>query len=294
MGQALMHKFSMKHRDMFNILFGTLKKPLAEHSFSWIYLWDYYNDIAWTKINGSTCLFLSVEGKRYLWGPILPGNRLLRTLNECFRRYDLSAVMYIPEELKSKYDSLEGYKLKKQNKDYIHKTVKVIELKGKKYKDKRNKRNFFVKNYDFNVESYSKRHKQACEDLIKRWKKQKEDFVSQKDKSKFEADIDANLKLLGLAKPLNVKGIVVRVNNVVEGFIFGTRSDASTCTMFFGKTNLQIKGLSQFIFSEFLSRFFQETKYVNDGEDWGVASLEKSKMSYDPMVRNSYMLVKDG
>tara|TARA_Y100000031_G_C8006404_1_gene286028 strand:- start:439 stop:633 length:195 start_codon:yes stop_codon:yes gene_type:complete len=63
--------------------------------------------------------------------------------------------------------------------------------------------------------------------------------------------------------------------------------------MFFGKTNLDIKGLSQFIYGEFLKRFFSDCELVNDGEDWDVNYLEKTKLSYKPyLIKKSYFLEK--
>ena len=90
-------------------------------------------------------------------------------------------MKYIPEELKKMYSKLPGFKIKKQNRDYIYKLKDMVELKGRKYKDKRNKRNYFLKNYDFKVETYSRqKHIEGCRELIKTWKRQKALFFGQR------------------------------------------------------------------------------------------------------------------
>ena len=146
-----MKQFSLEDKERFDKVYALLEFPLGEHSFNWIYLWDFcYKDIEWAEINENLCLFLTFEGNRYIWGPVLPGNKLKDTLRKCFslcENYNVnnkiskkSAVMYIPEELREIYDSLEGFELKEQNQDYIYKVKDIIELRGEKYKDKRNKK----------------------------------------------------------------------------------------------------------------------------------------------------------
>ena len=296
-------KFSLNDRAVFEKAYSQLSRPLAELSFSWLQLWDCYRDIEWKTINGNLCLFLTFEGKRCIWGPVLPGNRLKDTLKKCFQLCEgyntrnnireRPAMTYIPEELRSQYAELEGFQLLKQSRDFVYRLEDVIGLRGEKYKDKRNKRNFFVKNYNFSIEQYSPwKHKKGCVGLLKRWMKQKAGCLSGEDRDKLEWDAEACRKAFELAGPLGIKGIVVLVDGVVEGFIFGEKTNDNTCTMFFGKTNLEIKGLSQFIYGELLRRFFSGCQFVNDGEDWGVGYLRDAKMSYNPdYVNHGYTLV---
>ena len=151
-----MEKFTLKSKDIFDEAYSKLKFPLSEHSFKWIYLWEsYYKDIEWAEINDNVCLFLTFEGNRYVWGPVLPGNKLGETLSKCFslcENYNVNhgirkkpAVMYLPEELKGEYSSLDGFELKQQGRDYIYKVADIIAFRGEKYKDKRNKKKFLHK-----------------------------------------------------------------------------------------------------------------------------------------------------
>ncbi len=299
-----MEKFALEHQKIFSNAYSSLDFPLAEHSFAWIYLWEsFYRDIEWAKINENLCLFLTFDGNRYVWGPVLPGKRLADTLRKCFgicESYNGNngngkkpAAMYIPDELKEKYASLKGFELREQNTDYIYKVKEIIELGGREYKDKRNKRNFFVKNYSHAAEDYSAaKHRKGCENLLERWKKQKLPLVSGEDADKLEEEARINKRAFELAETLGLKGMVVLVDGRVEGYIFGERTNKRMCTMFFGKTSLEIKGLSQFIYGEFLRRNFSDAEIVNDGEDWDVSYLEHGKLSYKPHItRKSHMLV---
>ena len=210
-------KLSIEDKGIFNKAYSQLKFPLAEHSFSWIIIWDdCYKDIEWARINGNVCLFLTFEGNRHVWGPVLPGLKLPDTLKKCFEaclQYNEDnnidgkpAVKYIPEELKEGYSNIDGYKLVHQNQDYIYKRKDVIELKGDKYKTKRNLRNYFIKNYEHRVEEYNKeRHMQQCIGLLDKWNKQKLEVIRDKHHESLRDEYDANLKVLKFANDFGLK-----------------------------------------------------------------------------------------
>lgn len=300
-----LQKVGPETKEAFEKAYAKLKFPLAEHNLSWILLWDScYKDMEWAEINGNFCLFITFDGKRRVWGPPLPGNRLPETISECFsiceeygKRHGTSEkpeLLYIPEELKEAYLQLTGFALSEQGQDYVYDAEDIITLKGNKYKDKRNKRNYFVSNHDFSVEDYEKgKHREGCAQLLESWRMQREPTATPEDREKLAYDAAANLKVFQSADELNIPGMVVKVNGKIEGYIFGQKIKPELCTLFLGKTNLKVKGLSQFIFGEFLKRRFPEAKYANDGEDWDVEYLQHAKESYNPaMVKKSYKLTK--
>ena len=93
-----------------------------------------------------------------------------------------------------------------------------------------------------------------------------------------------------MASVCNTIGIVY-VDDKIQGYTFGEQTNKNMCTDFFEKTNLDIKGLSVFIYGELLKIF--EGNLVNAGEDWGVDYLRTIKLSSHPiMIRKSYTLEK--
>jgi ribosomal protein S18 acetylase RimI-like enzyme len=55
-----------------------------------------------------------------------------------------------------------------------------------------------------------------------------------------------------------------------------------------------VKGLAQFIFSEFCARCWSGRPLVNAGDDWGIESLAWTKQSYRPVRRlNKYVLRRE-
>ena len=298
-----LNKFTIKDKKIFDDAYKKLKFPLAEHSFAWVYLWNgCYKDIEWAEINGNICLFVTFEGNRYIWGPVLPGIKLSETVKKCFElceQYNKEkkikgkpAVKYIPEELKEEYSNIHGYKLVHQNQDYIYRRNDIIELKGGKYKDKRNLRNYFVKNCKYKVEEYEKsKHRGSCIEILGKWNRQKLEVINEEHHESLQEEYDANLKVLDNASAFSLKGVVVYVDEKIQGYTFGGQTNKNMCTDFFEKTNLGIKGLSVFIYGELLKIF--EGEFANAGEDWGVDYLRAVKLSYHPfMIRKSYTLEK--
>jgi hypothetical protein len=297
-------KFTLVDKNIFDTAYSSLKFPLAEHNFKWLYLNStMYKDMQWAKINGNLCLFLTFEGNRYIWGPPLGGDKLQETLEICFKLCDeynkkhnfagSPAVMYIPEELAEEYSKLKGFTLKHQNQDYIYDSQSLIKLEGGAYKKKRNLIRSLLRENTVNSEIYSKEHEEGCLSLLQRWREQKKEIVPESEEKKFELEADFTERVVKLVGKLELKGIVVFVNGKLDAFTFGEALNSQMCSIFVEKTNLAIKGLSPFVFTEFVKKCWSNYKFINAGEDWGVEYLKVTKMSYHPVkIHKSYMLLQ--
>ena len=81
-----MQNLTLEDKEKFDNAYKNLKVPLGDNNFASVYLLDgCYKDVQWSEINGNLCLFLTFEGQRSIWGPVLPGKRLKDTLRKCFR-----------------------------------------------------------------------------------------------------------------------------------------------------------------------------------------------------------------
>ncbi len=303
MQEITLRPFSLKDKGRFDKEYLKLEYPLAEHSFSWLYLWsDCYKNMQWAAINDNLCLFNTFEGTRSIWGPLFPGNKLKETLEICFdlcnnenKRNNASqftSLLYIPEELKENYEKTQGFELKEQNQDYWYRRIELIELTGERYSKKRNHRNHFVSSNSYSVEDYDReKHQAGCIELLDKWIAHKKEHVKPEYHATLSYEYDANKKGLELAKEFGLIGIVVYVNGSIEGYSFGEKANAIVSTAFFEKTNVAIRGLSVFIYCEFAKKC--DTEFINAGEDWDVDYLKDIKQDYLPcMVRKSYKLEK--
>jgi [ribosomal protein S18]-alanine N-acetyltransferase len=77
----------------------------------------------------------------------------------------------------------------------------------------------------------------------------------------------------------------------LRAFTFGEHLGVGQSSITIEKTDLQVKGLAQFIFSEFCRVYWADRPLVNVGDDWGLQSLAWTKQSYRPVqMLNKYVL----
>ncbi|MBI2574307.1 DUF2156 domain-containing protein [Candidatus Woesearchaeota archaeon] len=288
-------RIALSDKPIFDKAYSTLKKPLADQCFSMIYIWSSQLNMRRAEINGNLCVFADFEGSTAIWGPVIGGEKLQETTDICFSIADeLNAenvpgretkLLYLPEELAEEYSGLKGYEASHQSQDYVYNTQDLIELKGGRYRDKRNMINNFLSSYKPEVELYSaEKHKKGCLELLRAWRKQKAEttVISKELKFQFETETRIANDTVGLAGQLGLKGIVVIIDGKIQGMTFGNEVNAEMCSIIVEKTNLSIKGLPQYIYNEFVKRCWRSCKYVNAQEDMGVAYLKSTKLSYHP------------
>lgn len=295
-------KLTIQDKDIFNGYYRLLSCPPSDLSFSMMYTWDFSLNVRWNFINGNLCAFADCEDASVVIGPPLPGIRIADTIETCFdimrrRNTELGktgrlGIYSIPEELKHVYESVPGYKLQHQGQDYIYTSDTLINLPGKDLKKKRNLVNFFEKNYNYGVYPYdSSQHKEGCLDLLRRWKEQKSEKISDQIRLKFETECVTAQNTIIFADILGLKGIVVTVDGKIEAFTFGDTLNDNTANILIEKTNLEIKGIAQFIYREFVQRCWSGFEFINSGDDWGIEYLASTKLSYQPIkIARSYSL----
>ncbi len=296
-------KIELSDRAFFERAYSSLKMPLADQDFSMIYIWNRLLNVRWAEINGNLCVFSDFEGSTVLWGPIIGGEKLQETVDACFLMLDSlngkrdgSRLCYLPEELYDKYRNLEGYSVIHQNQDYVYRAKELIELKGGDYSKKRNLIHNFLSSYKSEVEAYdSGKHKEECLELLKLWKNQKEESaaIGKGIRFQFRTELEIAKHTIELADELNLKGIVVKVDKKIAGMAFGTRLNSIMSSIIVEKTNRLFKGISEFIFPEFVKRCWSDCSFVNAQEDMGVEYLKSSKLSWHPSrLIKSYTVVR--
>ncbi len=293
----------LSDRPFFERAYRSLGMPLADQDFSMICIWNKIINVRWTAINGNLCAFADFCGRTVLWGPVLGGEKLQETMEACFSVLESfnngpeARLFYLPEELYDVYSRLKGFRLVHQNQDYIYSSQDLIELKGGKYSKKRNLINYFRSSYNPVVEVFEpSRHSKGCLDLLKLWKKQKKESstIGKAIKFQFKTELEIAEETIFLAGKLGLKGIVVIIDGKVQGMTFGSSINRDMCNIIVEKTNHSFRGISEFIFSEFIRRCWSSCRYVNAQEDMDVDYLRSVKLSYHPVkLLKSYSLVRE-
>jgi ribosomal protein S18 acetylase RimI-like enzyme len=186
--------------------------------------------------------------------------------------------------------------------DYLYDVNRMIDLAGGDLASKRQAKNRFVRNYAHHVEPYdAARHLGDCRRLLEEWRGHQD--TQHADHSETAAARAKRLKeyaatelCLESAEALGIKGMVVYAGDSsaatpmrLRGFTFGEPLGSDQSSITIEKTDLGVKGLAQFIFSEFCRTAWADRPLVNVGDDWGLETLAWTKRSYRPVkLLNKY------
>ncbi len=293
-------------RSQINSLLSHLQRPLSDYTFSQIFTWRNSLRLLWREIDGHLCVFANGTGDLTMLLPPIGGDtRADHALHDAFdlmNDYNAahgidarghSRVEYISEELLQRFDS-RTLAVEPMGHDYLYTTRSMIDLAGGDLKSKRQDRNRFLRDHDVAIEEYrANEHREACTELLKRWDQQHAATESP-DRSttaiKRRKEMLAVQMTLEHADALGLAGMIVRAAPKIArmsmlpivAFTFGETLNDEQCSIVIEKTDLQLKGLAQFVFSEFCRRAWTRQPLVNVGDDWGLPSLAWTKMSYRP------------
>jgi hypothetical protein len=284
--------------------FSTLTEPLSDYTFSQLYTWRNSLRILWKIIRNHLCVFANGTGDLTLLMPPIGDTHSDAALVEAFEVMDIynarrgvldrSRVEYVSKELLGRFDTSK-LTLEPMGADYIYDVSRMIDLPGGDLASKRQAKNRFVRNYRHRAEAYNPDlHRAGCLALLDQWKIQQDanhlEECNASSIKRSKESIAAGL-CLDTAVELGMKGMVVHVENPpgtaagesIRAFTFGEYLGTSQSSITIEKTDLEFKGLAQFIFSEFCRRSWSDRPLVNVGDDWGLESLAWTKQSYRPV-----------
>ena len=286
----------------FAAYFQTLAEPLSDYTFSQLFTWRNSLRIFWREAEGHLCVFANGTGDLTLLMPPIGegggrGDRALADAFEVMGAYnvahgvpDRSRVEYASEELLAQFDRGK-LAVAPMGTDYVYDVQRMIDLGGGDLASKRQARNRFMRNYGFRVETYSaEKHLADCRGLLDTWKiHQDAQHLEEPNASAIKRQKETLAAELSLeaAEALGLRGMVVYVGEgdhwAMKGFTLGEWLGRDQSSITVEKTDLGIKGLAQFIFSEFCRVEWAGKPFVNVGDDWGLESLAWTKMSYRPV-----------
>jgi ribosomal protein S18 acetylase RimI-like enzyme len=228
---------------------------------------------------------------------------------------DRSRVEYASGELLARFDPA-GLDIAPMGTDYVYDVNRMIDLAGGDLASKRQAKNRFQRLYPHRVETYDPaKHFHDCLALLNGWRiHQDAQHLEEPNANaiKRQKETIATELALRSATELGFKGMVVYVegeraevrgqglenaqtsssfltpnpqtpNPSLKAFTFGEYLSGEQSSIVIEKTDLETKGLAQFIFSEFCRQHWADRPLCNVGDDWGVESLAWTKMSYRPV-----------
>ncbi len=290
-------------RAVLDPFFASLSQPLSDYTFSQLFTWRNSLRILWKQMDGHLCVFANGCGDLTLLMPPIGdtgGDAALGQAVQLMDQYNVARgvphrtrVEYASEELLARFDQRKLV-VEPMGADYVYDVDRMIDLAGSDLASKRQAKNRFLRLYDHRVEPYrAADHLIGCDALLDDWKiHQDAQHLEDPGIASVKRDKESIATSLCLrhAEQLGLAGLVIYVREPgsdnpwsLRGFTFGEPLGAHQSSITIEKTDLQTKGLAQFIFSEFCRDCWSSRPLVNVGDDWGLPTLAWTKRSYRPV-----------
>ena len=172
--------------------------------------------------------------------------------------------------------------------DYVYDAEKLRTFSGKKFHKKKNNLNAFKREYQgrYKFRLLGRENKQEILDFLEKWKQSK---THSEEHQFIESEAKGIEFILAHDKIFDYKIGGVYIDDKLEAFCIGNYYEQEDMVYLpVEKANANIRGLYQYICSQFLSTAFPNAGKENREDDMGLEGLRKSKLSYNPI----YMIEK--
>ncbi len=276
----------------------------SSHTFIANYIWKDTHHITWEIIGDYLCLAgmgtLETEEKEYFMS--FP---LTRTGS-----YDLEALRYtidtarakfteqgaefqislIPARLAPLLTEIYGDEVtvihERDDDDYIYLREELAELKGRKYHQKKNHLNYFLRTYNWTYEEITPDNVEEVRDFLMRINEDKLEELPEEWRTILQLESQAIQVLLEFVGTGQLFTGLIRVDGQIQAAAIGEYScpiSKEAVLVHVEKANPEIRGIYQAINWEFCRHLPEHVIYVNREEDMGMENLRQTKLSYKPV-----------
>lgn len=278
----------LSDKNLFEKYLSAEKKLNSDASFANLYMWKNVVNLKYIILGDALIIAGGKESSCFLTPPYLCKKDLdmvpyINSIHEfmlkengfvCIRAVNERVKRQISQDLSDIYDIVED----RNNFEYVYDVNKLITLPGKNYHSKKNHINRFVRDYEYEYNSYSDKYFEECMQMQESWSNEK-DFSDKYSLS----ESDAIRRALENYKELNLSGCVIKIDGEIKAFSFGTKLNEDTALILIEKADHKYQGIYQLINRDFLRHSFYNYKFVNRQEDMGDEGLRHAKMTYHPV-----------
>ncbi len=278
--EFMFQPISLDGQDEYNRLLSLCPQKPSDYSFVNLWGWGREYGLEWSFAANHVLLRQTLPRIVY-WAPVGDWTSMdwlsvmagLPT-GACFIR--------IPETLKSLWEeALPDIEVRecREHWDYLYDVNELVELKGRKFHNKKNLLNQFVRENDFRFVTLDEKTVECALALQTDW------FLwrNTENDQTLDAENRAIIKVMhdwSRLKRLIGGGLVV--GDKMIAYTIAEALDAETIVIHFEKGCPQFKGVYQAINQIFLERCCQGFMLVNREQDLGDDGLRKAKLSYNP------------
>ncbi len=280
--------------------FASLKQPLADLNALGMLSWRNSLNLHFLIEDRVLYSLANCSGEPTLWGPPIGENI---TMGNIARAFDFlrkvshgngaSSIRYVWRQYGLWKDIIANPDLKVSANatEYLYSASNVAALATSAYKKKRYIYEQFKRNYDPLILRYTTDLAPQCLALMAVWARQKAKRMDPKYLRKFQSEIVACETALRDRLPLS--GVVALVGNRVEAFSIGAPHGQNCFNCMFEKSNLEIRGISTFIFAELAKSCHACYEDLNAGDDCGIEYLANAKRLWKPRSTQINYLVRE-
>ena len=276
----------LSDKEYLDEAFRAFQPEISELTFTNLFMFRHVHDYQLSERRGSIIIFAKSYSDEPYFMPPIGGADIPLTLEDLLeflrKAGEKPVIELVCKGFIDKYiagNDKYSFELDEDDSDYLYKTRDLVELAGRKYHDKKNLLNRFVRTYRHEYRTLTDDMVPDAKDLVQRWCQEK---CSCDIPSTF-GETEATMLALDYFDHLSIKGGAVFVDGKIEAIALGEELNKDTAVVHVEKANSEYSGLYQYISSRFLAHEFPDYKYVNREQDLGEPNLKKSKQSYNPI-----------
>jgi uncharacterized protein len=277
-------KLELSDREIIQKYFWDYQPETSELMFTNIFIWRNHYGFHWAIYKDWLVVVCSKNTPEcYSLPPIGPGNRekvTTQMLNflRTEKKVENPKIERADERLIAELATSENFQIEETPKhfDYIYNSEDLIKLEGRKFKQKRNHINKFLRESKIEYTKIDDSNAEECMELSNKWCMLK---ANDDVKGEWEAVNEA----LKNFNELQMKGGVIKINGKVEAFALGEKLNDQTAVIHIEKANTEIPGIYAIMNQQFAENEWSQTSFINREQDLGIPGLRKAKESYNPV-----------
>lgn len=275
----IIEDLSLGHKDLLHARLRGINTWISEYSFPNLYL--FRKNHRYRVIRDQELLIsgITYDGVEYIMPTCDVRSMDARLLKDIVARF---GCMYpVPEEwLEAFPEDTYRRSFSDSDTDYVHHLEKLKTYSGKRLHDKKNLLNQFMKKYRHEALPLTADRLPDAMTILEAWQRDVPEDPG-------GTDYHACREAIELYDELILCGGIYYVEDAPAGFIIGEELHDQVFALHFAKGIRGIKGLYQFMFSNFASIMPSKYCCFNFEQDMGKESLRQAKATYEPehMIR---------
>ncbi|MGL4402708.1 MAG: DUF2156 domain-containing protein [Fusobacteriaceae bacterium] len=262
--------------------YSKIELEMCDYSFVNLYLWSFGDKIKYCERED----ILYIKGNYLFQDEYFMPIPLSGDIKDIKRGIDFLLekgrdINFVSEDFYLNYKDEYEFEEMLDNYDYIYSVQDLIELKGRKYSKKKNKKSQFTKLYNY-------RYEKLVADNLKEVIKFQESWCIKKDCINSENLKSESLGLENIFENIeetDIVGGVLYVDKDVVAYTLGEKLSHDTVVIHVEKADELYNGSYQAINSIFLEKEWAHMTYVNREDDSGIEGIRKAKESYYPIKK---------